>query len=653
MKKITRILCLVLCLAMLAPGFIACASGETTSGAQINMYLSSEVYNFDPAYAHLDSSAAKLVGMMFEGLMKLDADGDISKGMLEKWVYTEDTGIDEESAADDKYTMVITLKDSAWSDGRALHADQFVYAWKRLLEPDFDGEGAQLLYDIVGAWERKNIGLSPDDIGLYADQKVLTIEFKHSIDPEEFLRKTASLCLVPLRQDRVDYYYNWSSANTTIVTNGPFTLVTYYPGAIMELGRNTYYYHDVTDEDKLPNPSKHVKPYKIIVDYSLNSEQMLQKFEEGQLFYISELPASKEIREQYKERAKLYDTLVSHVYYFNTTKEPFNNPVVRDILSKVISRTEIAAEVVFAKPATGWVPENIKDKTKKDDFAENNTAKIVSDAMSIADAKAALAAAGIDPASFPEFKLTVRVNADSVVDEGTGSLTLRPIKNSNKRIYDTVDYVVAQKVIEKWKELGFKCSIDPVNAKQYSETTSSLLQYRDQLVEAIYGTPGTGIKEEVKSKDAEGKDIVTENYVNIERAGFDVVAIDYQLLDTTAFSALAVFAADYSGAQLDEKYETLGHITGYNSEAYNKLIAEADAARLAGDKETLSAKLHEAEALLLKDCPVMPIFVYQDAIVSSKSLSNFKFSGWRTPIFHKVKLKNWRDYLPSSEEEEE
>ena len=210
MKKLTRILCLALCLIMLLPSIVACGEVDLSSGAQINMYLTSEVYNFDPAYAHLDSSAVKLLSLMYEGIMKLDDNGKVKKALCDTWEYVEDEGIDEESDEDNTYTMTITLKDSGWTDGRAVHADQFVYAWKRLLEPDFDGEGAELLYDIKGAWERKNMGLSPDDIGLYADQKVLTIEFKHSIDPDDFLRKLTSIALVPLRQDKVDYYHDWS-----------------------------------------------------------------------------------------------------------------------------------------------------------------------------------------------------------------------------------------------------------------------------------------------------------------------------------------------------------------------------------------------------------------------------------------------------------
>ncbi len=647
MKKITRILCLVLCLATLAPGLVSCTSSDTQSGAQINMYLADEVYNLDPAYAHLDSSATKLVGLLFEGIMKLDDDGDVVKALCKSWSYTEDEGVDKESDADNKYTMEIKLKDSGWSDGRAVAASEFVYAWKRLLDPDFNGEGAELLFDIKGAWECKNEGKSPDDVGLYYDKTILTIEFKHSIDPDDFLRKLTSVALFPLREDALRNPH-WSSANTTIVTNGPFTLLSYFPGDSMELGRNTYFRHDTTD-DEAPTPSKYVKPYKIMIDFKLNEEEMLQSYEDGELFYISELPVSQEIREQYLKKADVYDTLSSHVYYFNTNVEPFNNPAVRQVLSAVISRQEIANRIVFAKPSTGFIPEGVTDLKKKDDFAENNQNKIVTDAISVSEAKSKLQAAGINPSDY-SFKLTVKVNSDSVVNEAQGSLSIRPVANSNKRIYETVDYVVAEMVVAKWKELGFNVEINAVNADSYQESKTQLWQYRDVAADSLYGTEYVKF---LRNEEKGNQLIAITEDVKIDRASFDVIALDYQMLDTTAFSALSVFASEYSGAALDENFKTLGHVTGYNSEAYNKLIAEADEARIAGNKTVMSEKLHEAEKLLLEDCPVMPIFVYQEAIISSGDLSRFGRSGWGFPEFNKIKLKNWEDYLPDAGEKDE
>lgn len=660
MKKTTRIICLVLCLLTLAGPLAGCASKDTTVGPQINMYLSSEVYNLDPAYAHVDSSASKLLGLLFEGLYKLDDNGKVTAAACDNWIYTEDEGVDKESDEDNIYKMVITLKDSAWSDGRALHADQFVYAWKRLLDPMFDGEGAELLFDIKGAWERKNNGGSPDDVGLIADKKVLTVIFNKRIDPYDFERKLASLALLPVRQDCVEYYHSWSTANTTMFTNGPFTILTFYPGATLELVRNIYYRYNTEDKKKDPTPAKYVTPYKITVDYQLNAEEMMQKYDDGELFYIGELPASKEIREAYKAKAKITDTLNTHTYLFNTTIAPFNNAAVRKALSDVISRNEIVSQIVFGKPATGVIPNGISDANSKQMFAANNTAQISADAISVEAARAAIEASGIDLNELKGkvFKLTVRVNADAEYTEDTYEL-YEISKSDEDRIYNTVDYVVAKMVVDKWNEvtngLFFSFELNCVNTAKYNEVTSSLVQFRDIFIETLYGTTqgGKWSNSGLSYNVTNANDTPIDN-IKKDRAGFDIIAVDSQNLDLTAYSALSVFASKYSGAKADDTtFETRGHITGYNSEIYNNLISEASAARDEGNKELMYQKLHEAEQQLLADMPIIPIFVYQNAVLKSKKLKNVDFSGWGCPIFNKTRLPNWEKYLPAEEPEEE
>jgi ABC-type oligopeptide transport system substrate-binding subunit len=233
-------------------------------------------------------------------------------------------------------------------------------------------------------------------------------------------------------------------------------------------------------------------------------------------------------------------------------------------------------------------------------------------------------------------------------------LEIKDINKSNKKIYDTVDYVVADMVVKKWNQvasqLGFKFEIKCVNTAQYNETTSSLVQYRDYFIEALYGTLQGSWKDEGLGYTDDNKKNV---YVKTERANFDIIALDSSMIDTTAFSVLSVFAAEYSGAMSDDDFKTLGHITGYNKEEYNKLIAEAYQAKVDGNIQLMSEKLHEAEAMLLKDMPVVPLFVYKNAVLKSRKLRGVKYSEWGYPIFDKANLPKWEKYLPKTDEEED
>ena len=641
MKKITRIVCLVLCLAMLVPMAAAC-SKDSTYGAQINMYLADEVYKLDPAYAYMDSSASTIISMLFEGLVTLDEDGDIKNALLDKYEYTEDFGVLKNDPSDDVYKMVITLKPSSWSDGTAVSANDFAFAWRRILSPEFDCEAATLLYDIKNAKEHKTTGISVDNVGIEPDKERLTIIFAHSVDPEEFLRKTANVALMPLLSKVVNAYADWSSSSTTIVTNGPFMLRTYYPGVSMQLVRNSYYRYDISDKDSEPNPSKYIKPYCINVDFQLNGEQMMKKYEDGELFYISELPMDKETRKKYLEKVELIDTLTTHSYMFNCNKEPFNNKAVRQALSLAIDRDEIVKELVYAYASSGYVPKGVNDKTEKDDFAKNNSGKLSADS-NMDEALSLLNGAGINPRSYGELTITVKVDAVSDVD-----LDGEAVLSTTEWDSDVVDYLVAEMVAEKWNELGFNFKVVPVNASRYIGETG-MIQYRDMRHEAIFG-----IYSPITEYQSDGETI--KGTITAERAQFDVIAIDSSMPIDDPFYALAPYARQFSGSVMVGDFENdiiYGHMSGFKSDAYDALIAEAYQLKAQGKTKQLSAKLHEAEAMLLDEMPVIPVFVYKKAALIHKDLSRVDFDFFGNPIMNKVKLKNWKDYLPAEEDEDE
>ena len=296
-------------------------------------------------------------------------------------------------------------------------------------------------------------------------------------------------------------------------------------------------------------------------------------------------------------------------------------------------------------------------------FAANNDAKLSTVAGDITAAKNAIKAAGVNPDDFGTLYLTVRANTESKLNS-KGEVDIKGTKDTS------VDVMIAEMVIEQWNKLGFDFEIKLVNAEQYDEVTSELIQYVDAMVDDMYAPSYTiyddGSIEALDDLGTENGDSIVVDGVTYtrDRQGnvivtpiyreYDVIAIDYQMLDTTAFSMLSVFSEKFSGSKLsfDEEtlYEAYGHVTGYNSEAYNKLIDEAYEAYKSGDTATLSQKLHEAEKMLLNDMPVVPVIEYRNIVMKSSKLSKVKYSAWGSFDFKSVKLKNWQDYVPSDEE---
>ena len=82
-------------------------------------------------------------------------------------------------------------------------------------------------------------------------------------------------------------------------------------------------------------------------------------------------------------------------------------------------------------------------------------------------------------------------------------------------------------------------------------------------------------------------------------------------------------------------------LTGYNSDEYNAIIDRAFAETDHGVRAKI---LLEAEQLLAKDMPVMPLYVHQDYYIMSKELSHSgKFTSyWGYRIFDKL---DWKKYV--------
>ena len=123
------------------------ASGEATAAANTDastLYLSiaSEPDRLDP---HLNSTVdgAVLAVNSFVGLLTYDSEGNLAPGIAESW---------EES--EDGLTYTFHLRESNWSDGTPLTANDFVYSWNRAANPATASDYSYL-YD--GIFERNTV----------------------------------------------------------------------------------------------------------------------------------------------------------------------------------------------------------------------------------------------------------------------------------------------------------------------------------------------------------------------------------------------------------------------------------------------------------------------------------------------------------------
>ena len=541
-------------------------------GAIIDMYLTTEVFNFDPQVSLTDDAQLKIFRLIYEGLTTIDENGKWKNAGMKSYKVDVDDG--------EEFTILVTLNSNRWSDGRTVQAADYVYSWKRLLDPDSTSEASSLLFDIKNARAVKTGDATIDDLGIAAvDTYVLQIEFEQKIDLDQFFENCSSTALVPLREDVITRYGDdvWAQKATSIVTNGPFCPKDITYGNTLRLERSSYYYLDQEKEEPL---DKYVIPYRLLTKYSEgNAEAQLSALLEGNIFYDGEIPLSQ--RAAYKDSAVITDMMTTHTYVFNTNNSLFSKPEVRRALSMAIDRNQIVSIITYAKPAGGYIPYKVFDTTSGTSFRDVG-GNIISSSADVAGAKSLLSSAGVT----------------------SGSFTIKVRNNET-------DVAIAEYVAGVWGDLGFSVTVEPVKA---TANPADSTIYIDNFQKAY------------------------------DNGDFDVIAIDMSMLSTDAFGALSQFAVTFSGNGVDmdsETYELYGHITGYNNPDYDALIESAFAEK---DRTARAAILHQAEEKLLADMPVIPVVFMQDAYLYTDVLSGISSDYYGTRNFKNTKLKDYMEY---------
>ncbi len=591
-KKLTALV-LALLMVVSAVMFAGCSKKSDDKGAMIRMYLTSCPQYLDPtALTYGSAENVKLFGLLYEGLFTIDEKGALKKQLAKKWESFED-------ARDGKLKLEIKLGDSNWSDGIPVDADDFVYAWQRLLLPTTDNPAAALLYPIENAKAVKEGTCSVNDLGVYAiKDNVIQITFENGFtDVDYFLRRLASPALVPLREDNAtkfddetnaDYLWEASSTLALPLTNGAFKYRKFTENT-MELERNIHYANVSANED---NPvDKVVKPYQLITVYKdgktdlSTAEKQVDSFKDGELFYLNLSEAGTETVEKAGKTTE--NALPSqYTYFFDTTSELFSDARVRKALSIALDREYIAvlAGRSKANAAAGFVPAGVEETTGKGDFRKVGGSLFVPGG-DMEGAKALLAEAGVKSGS-----ISLDYNKERAFEK------------------DIADYVKSV-----WKELGFKVTVNAKNSKMISGLAAG----------------STGLA---------------------DRSAARVVGMDMQCLTPDAFGILAAFSGRYAGGKFDLTTENVEYtdvnITGFVSEEYDALC---DVFVYSSDSKERAEALHEAEKMLFEQSPVAPLFQNTD-IYASRDLSGIsrnKFGGF---VFTKVSQKDYRKYLPEEEE---
>ncbi len=313
------------------------------------------VFNNDAEPETLDP--AKMTGVpehnlalaLFEGLVRHHPETlEPLPGVAESWEVSADGLI---------YTFHLR-NNALWSNGDPLTAQDFVFSYERVLSstPDY-GDPAQyayMLWCIDNAEDyTKRVITDFDKVGVHAlDEHTLRITLRASTP--YFLDLACFETYMPVHPATVTKHgQRWTRAEN-FVGNGPFTLSEWKLNVEIVMTKNPNYW----DADKVLLQTIHALGLA-------NQDTSVDKFLAGELQWIRSVPSTRidEVKLHPDYDASPY--LGAYFYRFNTTKAPFDNPLVRRAFAMAIDRETICSRVLKGGqiPAESHVPPGIHNYT--------------------------------------------------------------------------------------------------------------------------------------------------------------------------------------------------------------------------------------------------------------------------------------------------
>ena len=334
-------------------------AGNTPLAADqtLRVRLAGEPQTLDPQVTGFDVDIS-IVKQLFRGLFYYDGpDMNVVPAVATK-LPTKGDGI-----SDDGLTYTIELRDDmTWSDGKPVTAGDFVYALKRLFDPEVGATGYYYSFytAIVGAEAAAAGEGSLDDIGVTAVNDT-TLEIKLTRPQPTLLTLLAMWPAYPIRQDVIEAKGDaWIDAGN-LIGNGPFVLSEWVHQDHITVTANPSYGGD----DK---PTLQTIVFRMIPDEA----KALIAYEKGEIDLVPiPLPDTASF-EGNAEQLK-HEELGIFAWEFNNTAAPFDNPDVRKAFSMATDRDTYISAVRggVGHATTSWLPPGLPgyDETRGSAYA--------------------------------------------------------------------------------------------------------------------------------------------------------------------------------------------------------------------------------------------------------------------------------------------
>ena len=301
------------------------ASGSAASATGVTVQVGPNPETLDPALNSAIDGANMLI-TAFEGLLIVDENNQIQPGQAESYEVSED-GL----------TWTFHLREGLkWSDGTDLDANDFVYTYKRVADPNTAAPYSATAVGMIAGYDEAMNG-DPDALQVEApDAQTFVVHLSY---PCTYFDKLAAFAtLSPVQQETIEANGDsWATAPETYVSNGPYYMTEWTVGQQIVFSKNPYY-KGGWDTSKIVSET-------ITFLLMEDSTAAYTAYTTGQAQLIKDVP-TEEIPSLTKaeDGGDFYVDPIMGTYYLsmNDQVEPFNDVNVRKALSLAIDREYVA-----------------------------------------------------------------------------------------------------------------------------------------------------------------------------------------------------------------------------------------------------------------------------------------------------------------------
>ncbi len=330
----------------LLAGAAVCALMASSACAETvwNRGANSDVQSLD---AHKTSTVeeANILRDLFMGLVTEDADGNAIPGAAESWTVS----------ADGKTYVFKLRKDDVWSDGTPVTANDFVFSWHRVVDPATASEYASMAFPVLNAEQVNGGKAKPEDMGVKAiDATTLEVTLKGPTP--YFLEMLTHQAMYAVSEANVKKFGNDYVKPGNLVSNGAFTLAENVPNDHIKLVKNPKFVD-----------AANVKLDAVNYIPTEDRAAGIKRYQAGEVDSMNDLPTEQlaDLKAKFGDQIHITPELGTYYYTFKIKKAPWDNVELRNAISMVIDRDQLATKVWqnAMLPAYSMVPPGSKGYT--------------------------------------------------------------------------------------------------------------------------------------------------------------------------------------------------------------------------------------------------------------------------------------------------